>query len=367
MESLVLHNSRKSVLVSHDRGGCRISVNTTLLPSEVKRMLYSVADEGSNIYVPSEISQEVNCYSFYIRQRQSVRDYLLQNECTVEDYIDLVRSVFDIVGLCSRLDICVYDFIFDYSCIYTGASLKTAEYVYAPGGNAGKEYNSIANMLTLASLHIQCEDNSKEAISLKEATRLLIEWENDISNPFPLDKIIAVLDLEQKKDKILFTTWKPFLYFQGFMLAAFILILLLIPFKESGVFVWIAWILLMVSVGYILLPGKKLSKPRIESEKFIELRGYDFLKGKVPFYHSESINIGRDPEWADLEIDHLFASRHHAVISYIDGRLCIKDLNSRNGTYIDGKRIISNEDIPLRKGSIISFGHEKNKVKVIKY
>lgn len=48
--------------------------------------------------------------------------------------------------------------------------------------------------------------------------------------------------------------------------------------------------------------------------------------------------VGRDPD-CDLTIDWHLLSRHHAEI-YVEGdRLRIVDLNSRNGTYLNGKKI----------------------------
>jgi hypothetical protein len=47
-------------------------------------------------------------------------------------------------------------------------------------------------------------------------------------------------------------------------------------------------------------------------------------------------------------------SRRHAVLSYSDGTWLLCDLNSTNGTYVNGWRVI--EDVEVRPGDEVSFG-----------
>ena len=48
--------------------------------------------------------------------------------------------------------------------------------------------------------------------------------------------------------------------------------------------------------------------------------------------------IGRGKE-ADLTIPHALVSRSHSLLFERDGKLCVKDLGSLNGTFVDNKRI----------------------------
>lgn len=85
----------------------------------------------------------------------------------------------------------------------------------------------------------------------------------------------------------------------------------------------------------------------------------DFKEGMVQFYSSTAphlmlflgerelkrvalssgqMSIGRDPS-NNIVIDNLSVSRKHAVVSFIDGKCIIEDLESANGTFVDGKRI----------------------------
>lgn len=93
-------------------------------------------------------------------------------------------------------------------------------------------------------------------------------------------------------------------------------------------------------------------KPKIQ----IELRwpwGTQILAG--------TLRIGRDsPAPAELvkairDRGYDNVSRAHAELSGCDENVCVKDLGSANGTYVDGVRIPPNKSIPLKHGSIVRF------------
>ncbi len=74
-----------------------------------------------------------------------------------------------------------------------------------------------------------------------------------------------------------------------------------------------------------------------------------------------TLRIGRDPPApADLakairDRGYDNVSRTHAELSVCDENVCVKDLGSANGTYVDGVKIPPNKSIPLRHGSIVRF------------
>lgn len=63
--------------------------------------------------------------------------------------------------------------------------------------------------------------------------------------------------------------------------------------------------------------------------------------------------IGRDPE-VGIRLDDREVSRRHALVAYSAGQCEIRDLDSSNGTYVDGKRVASAK---LRAGSVLRLGN----------
>jgi hypothetical protein len=50
-----------------------------------------------------------------------------------------------------------------------------------------------------------------------------------------------------------------------------------------------------------------------------------------------------------------FISRKHAVIDFVNGKWCVKDLGSRNGTRLNGTKMIPNQVYPLKFGDVIEI------------
>ena len=62
--------------------------------------------------------------------------------------------------------------------------------------------------------------------------------------------------------------------------------------------------------------------------------------------------LGRRP-YNDIVIDNLAVSGEHAVIQIAEGEAILEDLNSTNGTYINGKAI---KKQPLQNNDSIEIG-----------
>jgi len=71
------------------------------------------------------------------------------------------------------------------------------------------------------------------------------------------------------------------------------------------------------------------------------------------FYLDESVvSIGR--EWSNhIILEDQFVSRHHCVLRNEVAHCGIEDLNSANGTYVNGERVRASS---LREGTIIQIG-----------
>ena len=65
--------------------------------------------------------------------------------------------------------------------------------------------------------------------------------------------------------------------------------------------------------------------------------------------------IGRTPD-NDMRIDADFVSRHHAVVLRHGERTVLEDLNSTNGTYVNGQRV---SRCTLNEGDLVTLGHSE--------
>jgi hypothetical protein len=70
------------------------------------------------------------------------------------------------------------------------------------------------------------------------------------------------------------------------------------------------------------------------------------------------IRIGRDPNLVNISIDDQTVSREHAVIEINQSGLRVADLNSTNGTWIDGNRV-REKFMDLRIGQTLTLGKVK--------
>jgi pSer/pThr/pTyr-binding forkhead associated (FHA) protein len=71
---------------------------------------------------------------------------------------------------------------------------------------------------------------------------------------------------------------------------------------------------------------------------------------------TEATTAGRH-EASDLLLDDVSVSRHHALITRTaSGRITLRDLNSLNGTYVNGARV---EETTLHSGDEVQIGKFK--------
>jgi len=91
------------------------------------------------------------------------------------------------------------------------------------------------------------------------------------------------------------------------------------------------------------------------------IRGIDL--GKRYALVEGVITIGRsDDNLIILNENELLVSNHHAILYIYPNNICIQDINSRNGTYLNGQRISLNE---VKLNDIIGFGEKGPQLKLI--
>lgn len=69
-----------------------------------------------------------------------------------------------------------------------------------------------------------------------------------------------------------------------------------------------------------------------------------------------TVQLGRDPNTSVIVVEGVKLSRRHAEITSHDSALTVTDLNSHNGTYVNGKKIIKTT---VYAGNIVQFGDRK--------
>jgi len=88
----------------------------------------------------------------------------------------------------------------------------------------------------------------------------------------------------------------------------------------------------------------------------LELRVKDLVLKEYTLREGDRLRIGRHPD-NDIVPKDAAVSNHHAVIERKDEKLIVFDKESRNGTFVNGKRVQSAE---LDDEDIVKFGNELN-------
>lgn len=112
-----------------------------------------------------------------------------------------------------------------------------------------------------------------------------------------------------------------------------------------------------IKIEYVLADAG-IAKPRIEPSygmlRVIEcLDGCSAIYAGMEFVIRDWNTIGRGKE-NHIIIDREDVSKQHAVIYRQDKKIYIRDLRSKNGTFVNGKRI--NKPVRIRDGDLIVIG-----------
>src|SRR3954468_6598975 len=89
---------------------------------------------------------------------------------------------------------------------------------------------------------------------------------------------------------------------------------------------------------------KELAKAKEQEACLIIIRGTP--QGHRFFITQDSMTIGRDPT-ADISVSDQSISRKHAKVSRENGKVRLTDLGSSNGTFVNDKKVESNQSVIL--------------------
>ena len=71
------------------------------------------------------------------------------------------------------------------------------------------------------------------------------------------------------------------------------------------------------------------------------------------------MTVGKLKGKVSIELTDSSVSRIHAKLLTLDGKICVLDLNSRNGTLVNGRKLSPNESAALQEGDLVQFGRER--------
>lgn len=320
--------------LNKERTGRELSLRTMYSPKELKEKMNTVSEYLTGIFVPSDVNWEGVNYSFYISHRQSLREYIDENGFEKKDFFIFIRRIISLFDEAYNYGIDPHEFVFDYECVFVGDSVADAEFIYAPDIETYKDgkvtYNKCSDMISILSLHIEGETSTinKQEEDVSEILDLFYLWENKpLSEKFPFPK-----------DELMSLIIKPNLVFN---LGEY----LKVKFRE-------------VREDFLKIIS-------LRGDFNMKLNGELLLKG-IKYTNdretNQEVNIGRDREWADVPVSMMYVSRKHATIYKENGAWYIKDLHSKNGTFVNGTRIASDRPFSLNDGYEITLGLPESKL-----
>lgn len=106
----------------------------------------------------------------------------------------------------------------------------------------------------------------------------------------------------------------------------------------------------------------KLAGDAIPEEKALPGGGFCLINRKTGEVSpiGGSVTIGADPSFASFRISgNNTVSRRHAEMMAQDGKVYVKDVGSRNGTYVNGVKIPDGQFIEAISGDTITFSNEE--------
>ena len=128
------------------------------------------------------------------------------------------------------------------------------------------------------------------------------------------------------------------------------------------IFVLIVYLFIFGIMRMIYLDIKSMSlKKVIVSGKYpylklLNQREHLNFKIEEAYALDRDLSIGRGGD-NDIVLVDPFLSKKHALFAVRDGKVLLEDLDSRNGTFLNGGRVEKNEGISLTDGDKIKMGN----------
>ncbi len=109
-----------------------------------------------------------------------------------------------------------------------------------------------------------------------------------------------------------------------------------------------------VLTGEQLTLNKEMAKAKEQAACLIIIRGTP--QGHRFFITQAEMIVGRDPA-ADISVNDQSISRKHARVSKSGEKIILTDLGSANGTFVNDKKVGTNESVTLAKEDMVKLGN----------
>lgn len=84
----------------------------------------------------------------------------------------------------------------------------------------------------------------------------------------------------------------------------------------------------------------------------------------VTLLDGQELRVGRETGRHMLTLHGEGVSRVHCLLTLREGSIIVRDLGSSNGTWLNGKRLTSEQDTPISKGDVLAIGSPKERFEV---
>lgn len=84
----------------------------------------------------------------------------------------------------------------------------------------------------------------------------------------------------------------------------------------------------------------------------------------VTLLDGRELRVGRETGKHMLTLNGEGVSRVHCLLTLREGSIIVRDLGSSNGTWLNGKRLTSEQDTPISKGDVLAIGSPKERFEV---
>ncbi len=371
--------------IEKERNSIRITYSACAPLKQITEMYDSIAARVAGIYLPSDLQHGKEGITLNIRHRESLQGYFEKNIFRIDDYIEVLRRLKDIIKSLKENGFEPDNCLWDVDAVFVGGGISELEAVYLAEPEASElDNNSLTDFLAVMSLHVF--DTRDSAIAaLSDAVSEFAKAERIGGNKCPgdeqFDRAIEILDNFScgagRLRRFFYCFWnKAKKVVSGYLTKAELREprrdlpadhaidnaptekrLFLTDEAGSPYFEYIAAKAdndKKNSNGMYGLESRLTNLDPAEAFSAVYYNSSDTVKRKIT---RETYPIGREYLIERAGLFCPYVSRQHAELIREGGEYILTDLDSLNGTYLNGDRLIPGSYYRLVKDDVISLAH----------